>query len=224
MAEVADGVAVAVADHQSSVTVWRVALAGSELAATECLRIPPTGEGDLRKVAWVDAERGFLAVVRSSLVEMYHMAPGSSQVALLYKNPLPLAASAAVATVAFSARTAPEHGLSDAGLSDGRNLVAVADTAGKVSVFRLTDPRSSRAFDAPVHAFVPHRGQPITGLLFCTAAPVAVPSGPSTSCEHPLLLSASANNTFVCLCRLLFDFVHFVGSCFFCFAQETGTA
>ncbi len=85
---------------------------------------------------------------------------------------------------------------SSADLTDGRNLAAVADTLGGVSIFLLPDPRSLRSFERAVHVFMPHMGQRIDSLVFCTAAPSIVPSGPSASVDHPLLLTSSSGNRF----------------------------
>lgn len=42
---------------------------------------------------------------------------------------------------------------------------------------------------------LPPLGSAVGTVLFCTAAPFNVPEGPSTSCTHPILMTATNGNT-----------------------------
>jgi len=61
---------------------------------------------------------------------------------------------------------------------------------------RVFDLRPDAAMDVIWTLTPPVDGvSPVGTVLFCTAAPLSVPEGPSASCTHPILLTACRGNS-----------------------------
>lgn len=177
------GTLIAACDHLGTVLVWLVTATANDLHSAQRLEVRAQ-DGPVQ-LAWADRSQSLLAVARRTALEVYTLV-GSQALRPVFICQPNGTANAGIQTLAFSAR-------GGSGLPDGYNLCALGLSDGRVCVYHVRDPRHAESFDKPVYSWHPHVDT-VASLVFCTAAPAALPSGPSTSCDHPVLITANSTN------------------------------